>query len=130
MIVKIAGIAVLSVLSILMLKKDRAEIAFILELCTVVILLILILPYFENIVSVFSDISKQVGIEYSFISVLLKCSGIAAVAKLISELCIDAGEHALSAKVELAAKILIMTQALPIVATLFELIVSLTESVI
>lgn len=130
MIVKIAGIALLSALSFMMLKKDRAEFAFILELCSVAVLLILILPYFENILSLISEVSEKVSIDFNFIKILLKCSGIAVVAKLLCELCMDAGEHALSAKVELAAKILIMAQSIPVVRSLFDLIVALTESMI
>lgn len=128
--IKIAGIALLSALSYVLLKKERAEFAFVLELCVTGGLLLLILPYIESILEVFSDMIGSVATEIAFDRILLKCTGIAIISRFITELCKDAGESALSVKLELAARVLILMQTMPIIQALCSLIATLAENLV
>lgn len=130
MIIKLAGIVLLSAVAFMLLKKDRADFAFILEICVTVGLLILILPYLENVISLFSNLMGKADLDSGYSEILIKGCGIAIVSKLICELCKDAGECALSAKFELAAKVLILISALPIFEALFALISAFAEKML
>ena len=130
MIIKITGIALLSALSYVLLKKERAEFAFVLELCVTGVLLLLILPYIESVLEMFSEMAGSFAADVAFDRILIKCAGISIISKFITELCKDAGENALSAKLELAARVLILMQTMPIMQALCSLIASLAENLV
>ena len=62
------------------------------------------------------------GINKEFFRILLKITGIAYLVEFASNMCKDAGESAISSKIELAGKLLIVTLSIPIISTLVETI--------
>ncbi len=130
MILKIAGVALISAIAFVLLKKDRADFAFVLEVCATTALLLFILPYIENLLEIFTDLSESVKLDIDFKDVLIKVSGIAVVSRLICELCKDAGENALAVKFELTAKVLILISAIPVFEAIYNLITAIAENLL
>ena len=124
---KIAGVVLLSVLAYLLLKKERVELAFMIELGVTVLLLVMLLPLLEEIMDTIYDLFDSAALDKVYVQIPVKCVGIAILTKLLCELCRDAGENALAVKVELSAKILMLIQALPLFKELFVLIRELLE---
>ena len=60
-----------------------------------------------------------------YATMLLRCLGIALLARIVSDVCRDTGEPSLSSAVEMAAKALILLLALPTVETLLATVTSL-----
>jgi stage III sporulation protein AD len=60
-----------------------------------------------------------------YITTILKVIGIAYLADFGAQLCKDAGESAIAAKIELGGKILILLLAIPILTALMELILKI-----
>lgn len=58
-------------------------------------------------------------------STMLKVTGIAYIAEFGVQACKDAGENAIASKVELGAKILILSLCVPVVMNLLELLASI-----
>ena len=58
-------------------------------------------------------------------AVVLKVIGIAYLTQFGAQLCADAGEGTVAAKIELAGKILMMTAAAPVLIGLLELVMGL-----
>ncbi len=130
MILKIAGIALIAAIAFVLLKKDRADFAFVLEVCTTAGLLLFILPYMEELINLFSEISDVVKIDFDFSELLVKICGIAIVSRLVCELCKDAGEQALAVKFELSAKVLILINAMPVFKALYGVIAAFVEKLL
>ena len=60
-----------------------------------------------------------------YFSIVLKVIGIAYLTQFGSQLCADAGESAIAAKIELAGKVLMMTAAAPVLTGLLEMVMGL-----
>jgi len=129
-ILKIAGMALIAALGFVLLKKDRADFAFVLEICATAGLLLFVFPYLENLLDIFAHLTDSVKSEFDFTKLLIKISGIAIISRLICELCKDAGEQALAVKFELAAKVLILINAAPAFKELYGLLSAIVENLL
>ncbi len=130
MILKLAAMALTATFGFVLLKKDRADFAFVLELCTTAGLLLIILPYLESLTELFENLSDFIKFDLDVSGILIKISGIAVVARLVCELCKDAGEQALAVKFELASKVLILISAVPVFKALFGILSALVENLL
>ena len=119
-VIGIAGLALVSAVIAVMLRRYNQEYAVVVSITAGVIILVQILA---NIVPAIRQINSlltaaQMPTEYGII--LFKTLGICFLAHFAADSCRDAGESALASKVELAGKISIVILALP----LFEKIAS------
>lgn len=124
---KIVGLAIVSVFAFVLLRKDRAEFSFVIQLCAVVLLFIYVLPVFQQISDKLNGFIRLASLDAVYLEIPIRCLGISWIGKLMSEICKDAGQNAMSFKVELAARILILFSAVPIAEDLLMLIIELVE---
>ena len=115
-----AGI-IAGVLSITV-KKQAPEIALLISLAAAVLIFFMILPKISAVFGVLENISAGIRGDMGFIGTLLQVTGIAYIAEFGSQVCKDAGEGAIAAKIELAGKVLIMAASTPIIMALLNLI--------
>ena len=109
----------------LILRKDRPEYAMQIGIAAGVILLFLVLGRLVGIIEFIEGLSQKYGIDSEYIGIVIKIICIAYIAEFGSQICKDAGENAIAAKVELAGKILIGVLALPVMGALIESIVQI-----
>ena len=121
-IIPIAVIAIVSTILIAIIKFNRPEIAILISAVTGVIIFSKLFPYLEAILSALTEISNETNIDLSFIDIVFKVIGIAYICEFSSHICKDAGENAISSKVELAGKILILFVSSPVILALLELL--------
>lgn len=121
-IIPIAVIAIVSTILIAIIKFNRPEIAILISAVTGVIIFSKLFPYLESILSALTEISNETNIDLSFIDIVFKVIGIAYICEFSSHICKDAGENAISSKVELAGKILILFVSAPVILALLELL--------
>lgn len=119
-VIGIAGLALVSAVIAVMLRRYNQEYAVVVSITAGVIILVQILA---NIVPAIRQINSlltatQLPSEYGII--LFKTLGVCFLAQFAADSCRDAGESALASKVELAGKLSIVLLALP----LFEKIAS------
>ncbi len=124
-IVKIIGIALVSVIIIVILKQYRPEFAVYASIIAGVIILILVMDKLYSIVNLLSTLSSKTGTGTTFLKILLKITGIAILTEFAVSVCKDSGETAIATKVDLAGKIIIISISIPIITTLLELIISI-----
>ena len=55
---------------------------------------------------------------------LIKITGIAFLSEFAVSICKDSGESAIASKIELGTKIIIISMSIPIISSLFEIILS------
>lgn len=125
-IFQIVGLALTATLIIVMVRQARgANTALFISLVTGATIFLLLLDRIGTVVKVLADLSARAGINQFYLDTILKIIGIAYVAEFGSQVCRDAGENAIAGKVELAAKVLIMVLAIPIIVAILESIIRL-----
>ena len=76
-------------------------------------------------VNTITEMAVGAGINLVYLQVLLRIIGVAYLAEFGSQVCHDAGEGSLASRIELAAKILILVMAVPIVVAVMESIIKI-----
>ena len=117
------------IFAVQILKKEKSEYAFIVEVAATVGLLLFILPYVSELLQDMKALLDEASVRDEYLKILLKCSAIALLSRLLIELCRDAGENALTAKVELCAKVFMLISAFPVFESVLMLIQELLEKV-
>lgn len=113
-IFRVVGIGLAAATFAVLLRGKRPEFAIQLSLAAAAVMLFIALPYLETMLDAVRDISDYIGADARYITVILKIIGIAYAAQFGAELCRDAGESAVAAKIELAGKVIIMASAMPV----------------
>jgi len=125
LVFKIAAFAVISAIIAVMLRQYRPEIALQISIAAGLLILLAVMEQITGVLSTVSEIAHEYGIDESGLTTIFKVIGISYLAQFAADTCRDSGESALAGKVELAAKILILTLALPIIKILLESVNSL-----
>lgn len=121
-IVKIIGIALISLIIIILLKQYRPEFTIYISLLTGILILILVMDKLTGIVNLLQTISNKASINNTFLTLLIKITGIAFLSEFAVSICKDAGEGAIASKIELGSKIIIISMSIPIISSLLEII--------
>lgn len=124
-IIKIASLALVATVLIVLLREDNPEIAL---QMTVIVGILIFLFMIDKIVLVFNtlqNLSQKANIDNLYITTILKIIGISYIAEFGSQVCKDAGSLSIASKVEFAAKIIIMVLALPILMSVVNLIITI-----
>jgi len=125
-IFQIVGLALTATLIIILVRQAQGgDMALLVSLVVGVIIFLLLLDRIGTVVRLLADLSDRAGINQFYLNTVLKIIGIAYVAEFGSQICRDAGENAIAGKVELAAKVLIMVLAIPIIVAILESILRL-----
>lgn len=117
------GIGILALCAVLfaaLVQKSNKEYAILISLGASVVLLLLILDRAGPLFNQIEDMAGQGALEGEAIGLMLKAVGITVVGQVVSRLCKDAGESALSYTVELAARAAVLAAALPAVGKILE----------
>ncbi len=119
---KIVGLGLSAAIISVFVKNWRAELSMQISLVAAVVIFFTILPYMKTVFSVFADISDRIGLDGSYMKIVLKVIGIAYVTQLGAELCRDAGEGAIASKIEFGGKIMIVALSVPVMYSFLEVV--------
>ena len=128
-IFKIAGLAVLALGGVILLRAYRPEMALQLSLGTGVVLFAYALTEIGAVQQVIEGITGRYGLGSQQIKLIFKVFGMAYVAQFAAEACRDAGESAIASKVELVGRVMIVAAALPAVFSVLDLLSGLLGGV-
>lgn len=123
-ILGISAIAIVASVLSLMLKKDRPEFSLIIAVTGGAIIIFLILPAARSAAEVVTTISEVAGISGEYITVIIKSCVIAMITSVCASTCRDSGNSSLAVKLELAGRIAIIILAVPVINSLFNVILS------
>lgn len=124
-VIKIIGIALVSLIIIILLKQYKPEFAIYISLLTGVLILILVMDKLSGIITLLESISSKASINSTFLTLLIKITGIAFLSEFAVSICKDAGEGAIASKIELGSKIIIISMSIPIISSLLEIILKI-----
>ena len=124
-IIKIIGIALVALVIIIMLKQYRPEYAIFISILTGILILFLVMDRLTGIINLIESIKSKFSINTQFIALLIKITGIAFLSEFAVSICKDSGEATIASKVELGAKIIIISMSIPIISSLLEIILKI-----
>lgn len=124
-IFKVIGIGIIAAMLGTLLKPQRPELAIQISIAAAAAIFVLIAPYLNAVIAAFDDISRQAGIENSYFMIIVKIIGIPYTAQIAIELCKDMGQGAVAAKLEIAAKLIIVVMSVPIMYKMLSVVTKL-----
>lgn len=110
---------------IVTVKQQRPDIALLISLAGGTVILIFVVSSLSVVIETISNLFNKSNMDSVYITTILKVIGIAYLADFGAQLCKDAGESAIAAKIELGGKIIILLLAIPILTALMELILKI-----
>ena len=113
-------LCIITALLALSLRGQRPEFAMLLSLGCGVFVLLNLLGQMKGILSGLEMVMAGLSGQSDLTGIILKALGICIVAELGSQCCRDAGEAAIAAKVELAAKTALVLMCMPVFTQLLE----------
>jgi stage III sporulation protein AD len=122
-IVKIIGIAFLSVIVILILKQYRPEFALYVSILAGAFIVLMSVGKVEGIINLLTSLANSTSVNGQFLEILLKITGIAFLTEFAVSICKDSGETAIASKVDLGGKVIIIAISIPIISSLLETVI-------
>ncbi len=122
-IIKIVGIAFLTLIVVIILKQYKPEFAMYASLLGGAIILFMSFGKLEAIINLLSNLSQKTQINGQFLGILIKITGIAFLTEFAVSVCKDAGETAIANKVDLGGKVIIVAISIPIISALLETLI-------
>ncbi len=124
-LVQIIALCLLSVVLLVLLRKERPELAVLLSLAAGTMVFLLILTRIVAVIQFITELSLRAGINTVYLAAVLRVIGIAYITEFGAQVCRDANESAIASKVELAGKVLIVLVAVPVIRAVLELLMEL-----
>ena len=122
---QIVGIAIISTILCLVIKKDRPEFANFVAITAGVVILLSVVLKLNFIVEEINNLAKRADIPSMYISLIIKLIGIAYIMEFAISLCKDCGENNIASKLEFGGKIIIMSMSFPILLSIIDSIISI-----
>ncbi len=126
-ITQIVGFGLVAAVLVIILRQYKPEIALLVSIAAGVALFLAVLGKIGAVIEVLQDLSRRANVNMVYLGAILKIVGIAYIADFGAQICRDAGEGALAAKIELAAKILILVLAIPIVMAVLDILMKILD---
>ncbi|MCL2023269.1 MAG: stage III sporulation protein AD [Oscillospiraceae bacterium] len=126
-VIKIAAMAGITVLVVLLLRQYKSEYAFLAALAGMVCIGFFLLRGLPDVLGLAQSFLTFGGLDAGWLKLLLKALGIAIIIQLSADLCRDNANAALAGAVELAGKVMILTLAIPLLRAAAEIAVGLIQ---
>lgn len=121
-IFKIVAFGIISTCLVLVLKKQKSEIAILCSVASCVIILFFIVNELEGVVELLNNLIEKSGINKEYLKIILKIVGISYIVEFGKNVCMDAGESAIANKIEIAGKVIIVSLSIPVISSLVEIV--------
>ncbi|MFZ5753881.1 MAG: stage III sporulation protein AD [Bacillota bacterium] len=124
-ILQIVGIGLIGAILAVFVKERNKEIALLISMATGLLIFLFAVSKVSAVIKVLEELASRANINMFYLTTVLKIIGIAYIAEFGAQVCKDAGEGSIATKIELAAKILVMVLALPIIVAILESVLRL-----
>ena len=121
-IVQIVAFGLIGTILVALLKQQRPELALQLSIILGVVIFGVIIGKIAAVVDLLKELANKANLNVMYLGTIFKIIGIAYIAEFGAQVCRDAGEGAIAAKLEFAGKVLIMVLAIPIIIMIVETI--------
>ena len=114
-VIKIVGIATISLVAIVLVRQVKPELSVVLTVAVSVVLVFSVLDELFDVVYTFYSVADNTGVDASCFAGVLKIVGIGYLGEFCNNVCVDANCKSVGDKVLFASKIAILTVALPFI---------------
>ena len=122
-IMKIVMVGIIAALLAVVLKEEKPEMAVAISIVTGLVIFVFVITKLNSVMMVLKHFAAKANIDILYFSTILKVIAIAYITEFGAQICRDAGEGAIAAKIEFAGKVLIMVIAIPILAALMDIMI-------
>jgi stage III sporulation protein AD len=124
-IIKVLVVGIIAAVIAVMIKDEKPEIALQLSLAAGVVIFIFMLTKLTVVIEALQQIALKVNIDVVYLNIVLKIIAISYLASFGVELCKDAGQASIGAKIEFAGKILIIALAIPVLMAVMDMAIKI-----
>ena len=124
-IIKIVAFAFMALFIVLIFKGRRDDLAIQASIAAGILIFLLMVNKLTIIMGFLQTLANKANIDVVYLNTVFKILGIAYLASFCSEICRDAGESSIAAKVDFAGKILILVLAIPILMAVMQSILKI-----
>ncbi len=128
-ILRLCAIAAITAVCALVLKSHKSELAPLCIAAGGILMVLYAFDYVSESIELLKQFSQQTGISSSVIRVIFKIIGIGYVVELTASSIKDLGFESIADKLIMCGRIVIFLVSVPILQSLYGVIVSLIESV-
>ncbi len=118
----ILGFALIVTVLLIVIRKEKPEIAVILAVGAGAVVFSVLLKNIFQIITVFESLALKSQFNLDYLKLMIKILGLAYLAGFGAQICKDAGEGSMAAKIELAGKIVILSLGIPVMVGLLNTI--------
>ncbi len=126
-LIAVAGIGLIASAAAVLLRQYKPEYAMVVSLAAAGLIFGLLVADLIPAFSMMRGLMDQVGFSGEYVRILIKCLGICFLCDLAGQICREAGQGAISAKIDLAGKTAVLLLTLPMFEQLLEIALSLIE---
>lgn len=127
LVLRLIGMGVTGTLLCVILRPHRQDMAVMLSILCGVMLLTACCAMAQPVVESLRDMMGQAGMEEQYFVILMKAVGITYLAQFACDICCDAGEKAVGAKIELVGRFAVLLLAMPLYVAVFRTIEELLQ---
>lgn len=120
LLIKASAAALIACVCVLLIKKSNPEIAYVLGICSAVLLCIAAFSMLGEIIGLMRGVIERTGLTPTVFLPVIKCVGIGITVAVVSGLCKDAGQNALCVTIEYLGAAAAVFTALPLIEMLLE----------
>ncbi len=121
-IIKMAGLCVLCLLPVVLLRKTTPEQAMLLTIAVLLVALVQCVRAAVPLLEEIEELFARAGIETFYMPVLLRTVGAALVSRVCADLCKDGGSQSLASAVEIAGAVAAALISLPLLEAVINLL--------
>ena len=121
-IVRIAGVGLIGAVISILIRRARPEFSMMIPVVISFTIMAAAAPYLRDVIGELASLSAGVGINGDYMAVIVKIIGVSYLASISAELCRDAGEKAIAAKIELGGKLMILAMSVPLITRMLDLV--------
>ena len=126
-LIAVAGIGLIASAVAVLLRQYKPEYAMVVSLAAAGLIFGLLVADLIPAFSMMRGLMDRVGFSGEYVRILIKCLGICFLCDLAGQICREAGQGAISAKIDLAGKTAVLLLTLPMFEQLLEIALSLIE---
>lgn len=124
-IMKITIMGIMAAILSVVIKKYNPELSMLIGLSTGILIMLAVIPQLKAVIDIVYNLYRNINLDKIYIGIVLKMIAIAYIAEFGVQICKDAGEGAIAAKIELAGKLIIIIVSAPIFTALLKLILTI-----
>lgn len=117
-IVKIIGIAFISLIFTIILKEYRKDFAIYVVIIGGALIFFYSINTISNIMNFINNLSNKTNISSEFIKLLIKITAISILIEFAVSICKDCGENAIASKLDLGGKVIVISMSIPVISTM------------